>query len=71
MTTESTCCQPASDTPASTTSTHTAVATDVAPSEATRVTVCCGSAADAATAGSCCDPAAKRAAVVGGATCCS
>ena len=37
---------------------------------ATRVSVCCGSPADAVTAGACCDPGAKREAVAGDATCC-
>lgn len=71
MTTQSTCCQPATVTPAvSATGTHTATAVEVAPSEPSQVSVCCGSAADAASAGSCCDPAAKREAVAHGATCC-
>jgi hypothetical protein len=70
MTTQSACCQPATITPAAGV-THTAVAVEATPREASRTGVCCGSAADASTAGACCDPAAKREAVAGGTTCCS
>jgi hypothetical protein len=69
MTTQSTCCQPATVTPAAST-TRTPAVIDVAPPEATQVSVCCGSPADAVTAGACSDPAAKREAVASGATCC-
>ena len=72
MTSQSACCQPATVARqgATTSTASTAIAVEAGPMEGTQASVCCGSAADAATAGACCDPAAKREAIATGATCC-